>query len=276
MSLRLRDVLMHQLGALRHEPIDKRIRGELAGETVVDSRRALLVWEPRRIVPSYAVPVEDVLGEIVARAPATDEPADFSEVAGRPVLDPNIPFSVHSAEGETVTIRGRGGGEAAGFRPADADLGDHVILDFGGFDAWYEEDERNVGHPRDPFHRIDIVHSSRHVRVERDGEVLAESTTPYLLFEPPLPVRFYLPADHVRMDLLRPSDTATFCAYKGRAAYWSLAGLPDVAWTYRQPLREAREVTDRVAFFNEDVDLVIDGERLERPVTPWTRRSADR
>jgi len=109
------------------------------------------------------------------------------------------------------------------------------------------------------------------VRVERDGEVLAESAAPYVLFEPPLPVRYYLPAADVRMDRLRPSQKRTFCAYKGEASYWSL-DEEDVAWTYPQPLREAAEVKDRVAFFNEQVDLVVDGIPLERPVTPWSKR----
>ena len=149
-----------------------------------------------------------------------------------------------------------------------------MLLDFDAFDAWYEEDERNVAHPRDPFHRIDIVHSSRHVRAELDGELLAESSSPYLLFEPPLPVRYYLAPEDVRTDLLRPSDTRTFCAYKGQASYWSLAGAEDVAWSYPEPLREAAEITDRIAFFNERVELVVDGQRLERPVTPWSRREA--
>jgi uncharacterized protein (DUF427 family) len=100
----------------------------------------------------------------------------------------------------------------------------------------------------------------------------AETRAPYLLFEPPLPIRYYLPAEDVRTDLLQPSDTRTFCAYKGEASYLSHGNAADVAWTYPAPLREAAEVTDRIAFFNEHVDFVIDGERLERPVTPWSRR----
>jgi uncharacterized protein (DUF427 family) len=274
MSTRMRDVLMRQLlPALRHEPTDKRIRAELGGATVVDSTRALLVWEPKRIVPSYAVPVADVSAEIALAPDATaDLPADVPELAGRPVLDPSIPFAVHTTDGEPVVVRA-GDRTAAGFRPADPELADHVILDFGAFDAWYEEDERNLAHPRDPFHRIDIVHSSRHVRIERDGEVLAESTRPHVLFEPPLPARYYLPREDVRQDLLAPSDTRTFCAYKGEASYLSLPDEDDIAWTYPEPLREAAEVTDWIAFFNEHVDVIVDGERLERPVTPWSRRS---
>ena len=270
-STRLRDVFMRELGALRHEPTDKRIRAELGGETVVDSRRALLVWEPKRIVPTYAVPEEDIDAEIAAGSGAAAAPADAPRLGNRPVYDPSVPFAVHTADGEPLVVR-RGERTAEAFRPAADALAGYVFLDFRGFDAWYEEDERNVAHPRDPFHRIDIVHSSRHVRVELDGEVLAESSSPYLLFEPPLPVRYYLPPEDVRTDLLEPTDTRSFCAYKGQASYLSAPGEPDVAWTYPAPLREAAEVTDRIAFFNERVDLVVDGERLERPVTPWSRR----
>ena len=158
-----------------------------------------------------------------------------------------------------------GGASAEAFRAADPDLDGYLIVDFDGFDEWFEEDERNVGHPRDPFHRIDIVHGSRHVVVTLGGEVVADSSSPCLLFEPPIPPRYYLPREDVRMDLLTPSDKRTFCAYKGEASYLSHADEPDVAWYYPAPLREAAEVTDRVAFFNELADIDVDGERLERP-----------
>jgi uncharacterized protein (DUF427 family) len=269
---------MRELGALRYEPIDKRIRGVLGDHDTIDSTRAMLVWEPRRVVPTYAFPVADIDGEIAsAPAEAVDTEGVGVPAMGAPrlgdtiVFDPSVPFAVRTTAGEALTIRA-GGREAAAFRPADAALDGYVIVDFDAFDAWYEEDERNVGHPRDPFHRIDIVHSSRHVRVEHDGELVAESTDPYLLFEPPLPVRYYLPASDVRTDLLVPSDTRTFCAYKGEASYLSLGSEPDVAWSYPRPLREAAEVTDRIAFFNEYVDIVVDGTPLERPVTPWSRQ----
>ena len=282
MSLRLRDALMRELATLRYEPIDKRIRGVLGGETVIDSTRALLVWEPKRVVPTYGFPVEDLAAELVTATPGSEIDATSAgvlpmaappQLAGRPVLDPSVPFTVRTTDGEPLTIRTGGvTREAAAFRPADEALAGHVIVDFDAFDAWLEEDEPNVGHPRDPFHRIDIVHSTRHVRVEHDGELIAESHDPYLLFEPPLPVRCYLRREDVRTDLLRPSETRSVCAYKGHAAYLSLETAPDVAWTYPQPLREATEVTGRVAFFNEHVDVVVDGVRLPRPVTPWSRR----
>jgi uncharacterized protein (DUF427 family) len=276
MSIRVRDLLMGELDSLRHEPIEKRIRGLIEGRLVIDSTRAMIVWEPKRVVPQYAVPVEDIAAQLKPE-PAGElggaEGIDAPQLSGRPVFDPSIPFSVHTTEGEPLTIQADcGSREGAAFRPFDADLAGYVLLDFDAFDAWLEEDERNVAHPRDPFHRIDVVPSSRQVRVEADGEVLAESADAYFLFEPPLPVRYYLPPEDVRRDLLRPSNTKTFCAYKGQASYWSLDDEDDVVWSYPEPLRDAAEVIGRLAFFNERVDILVDGTRLERPVTPWSRK----
>jgi uncharacterized protein (DUF427 family) len=273
MATRVRETLMRELGELRYEPIDKRIRATLGGREVIDSTRAMLVWEPRRVVPSYALPVDDVDAELIGSAIRADADAIVApQLAGRQVYDPSVPFVMHTTAGQPLDLKSDADvREGAAFHPADDVLSGYVIVDFGAFDAWYEEDELNVAHPRDPFHRIDIVHSSRHIRIERHGAVLAESTSPYMLFEPPLPVRYYLPASDVSLDLLTPSATRTYCAYKGRASYWSI-GDEDIAWTYREPLREAVEVTDRIAFFNERVTLRVDGRELDRPVTPWSRR----
>jgi uncharacterized protein (DUF427 family) len=189
------------------------------------------------------------------------------------VLDPSIPFAVHTTDGEPVELRSPSGGPVGhGFRPTDHDLAGHVILDFATFD-WLEEEERIVGHPRDPFHRIDVLESARQVRLELDGQVLAESARARLLFESLLPVRFYLPREDLTVDL-RPSTTRTWCAYKGEASYWSpdVAGteVPDLAWSYEAPLHDAIEVEGLVSFFDERVDVVLDGQRRERPITPWS------
>ncbi len=279
MSIRMRDLLTGGLGELRHEPVAKRIRAVLDGGTVVDTTRALLVWEPRRIVPSYAVPADDIAAELApAEAAATDAAdamgAHMPELSGRPVLDPSVPFAMHTAEGRAADLRaGEQDRPGAGFCPADPGLAGYVVLDFGAFDAWYEEDEPNVAHPRDPFHRIDVCPSSRHVRVELDGHVLAESSRPALLFETMLPTRYYLPPGDIRAELT-PSSTRTWCAYKGQASYWSAAPgdrvIPDIGWTYQQPLHDAAQVRGLIAFFNERLDIIVDGERPERPATPWS------
>jgi uncharacterized protein (DUF427 family) len=230
----MQDLLAQARGQLRHEPIEKRVRADLGGRTVADSTRAILVWEPRRVVPSYAVPVEDVHAEL------TEAPA---------------------ASGQPVSIDDRVG---AGFRLADADLSGYVVLDFAAFDAWYEEDERIAGHPRDPFHRVDVRRSARPVRIEVGGEVVAETTQARLLFETQLPTRFYIPREDIRSEL-HPSDRHSHCPYKGDASYWSLdAGgrrREDIAWSYEQPLPDAVAITGLVAFWDERVDVFLDGER---------------
>jgi len=246
---------------------------------VVDSTRAALVWEPRRIVPSYAVPAEDVRGELVPAGPAAAGPGDdvgvgLADVTALRVLDPRVPFTVHSTEGEMVDLHAAGQRWAgAGFRPADPDLAGLVILDFAAFDAWYEEDEQNVAHPRDPFHRIDVLPSSRQVRLELDGQVLAASSRPVLLFETMLPARYYLPREDVTAELV-PSSTRTWCAYKGQASYFSASVggrlVPDIAWSYPDPQHDADRVRDLIAFFDERIDVTLDGERRARPVTPWS------
>src|SRR3954469_2791906 len=191
MSTRMQDLLARSRGELRHEPIERRVRAQADGETVVDSTHALLLWEPRRVVPSYAVRVQDL-----PAAPAATRAPAGAPVPG--VLHPGIPFAVHTADGEPVSIAGR---EGAGFRLADEDLAGYVVLDFAAFDAWLEEDERIVGHPRALYHRIEVLRSSRPLRVEADGQVLAESTRARLLFETSLPLRFNLPREDVRVDL---------------------------------------------------------------------------
>jgi uncharacterized protein (DUF427 family) len=252
----MQDLISEARDLLRHEPIERRVRAKLGADTIVESTRAMLLWEPRRVCPSYAVPAEDIEGEL-AEAPATNGHVDG-------VLHPGIPFAVHTAEGEPVTVGDRVG---AGFRLADQDLAGYIALDFEAFD-WYEEDERIFGHPRDPFHRVDVLRSARAVRVEVDGEVVAETTQARLLFETQLPTRFYLPREDVRAEL-QPSESRSYCPYKGRASYWSLeAGgrrREDIGWTYEEPLPDAVKIAGLVAFWNEQVDIFVDGERRARP-----------
>jgi uncharacterized protein (DUF427 family) len=138
----------------------------------------------------------------------------------------------------------------------------HVLLSFADFD-WLEEDEPVIGHPHDPFARIDVLHSTREVRVELDGVELARSRRPVALFETGLPTRWYLPSHDVRTDLLTPSPTRTTCAYKGHASYLSAAGPEgrDIAWVYRSPLREAEPVRDLICFWAERTLTTVDGVR---------------
>ncbi len=171
----------------------------------------------------------------------------------------------------------RAAGLPEGSTPVDEPgFEDHVLLPFAEFD-WLEEEESVIGHPHDPYARIDILHSTRHVRVERGGVLLAQTHHPVAVFETGLPTRWYLPTHDVRTDLLAASDTRSTCAYKGHASYLSLSLDPgldpdgaggaagqgsdgrDIAWVYRHPLREAEAIRDHICFWAERTVTTVDG-----------------
>jgi uncharacterized protein (DUF427 family) len=158
-------------------------------------------------------------------------------------------------------------------RSARREIDGHIAIDWDSMDHWYEEAEEVFVHPRDPHNRIDTLFSSRHVIIERDGERLAESRRPVLLFERDLPVRFYLPHDDINMSRLRTIDRTTKCPYKGEAYYYAVkAGGRDhegLAWSYLTPLREVEPIRGLICFFNERVDIIVDGERQKRPKSPF-------
>ena len=244
-------------GRVRVETAAKRVRAFLGGEVVADTIRPALVWEVP-YYPAYYVPLADVRAELVP--------------------DGGTAHSPSRGDARTFTVRA-GGREAPGAAlrydaSPIAELRDLVRLDWQAMDAWFEEDEEVFTHPRDPYTRVDILPSSRHVRVEAGGVTVAESSSPRLLFETGLPVRYYLPKPHVRLDLLVPSATVTHCPYKGQAEYWSVQAPDgvqvDVAWSYRTPLPESEKIAGLVAFLNERVDVHVDGVRQERPRTKFS------
>ncbi len=206
MATRLGDARAKALSQLRYEPTDKRVRALIDGHAAVDSTRAVLVWEPRRVLPAYAVPPQDVHGELVPLATF-----DADDAGDGAILHGGIAFEVHTAPGETLALRLDGGHELPAFRLADPDLSGLVVLAFEAFDAWQEEDETILGHPRDPFHRVDIRRSSRHVRVALGDTLLAETERAQLVFETSLPTRFYLPREDVRVPLAA-TEKHTICA----------------------------------------------------------------
>jgi uncharacterized protein (DUF427 family) len=274
MATHLMKHFMSALPELRFQPTLKRVRAHLGDEPVLDTTRAMLLFEPMRVVPQYAVPEDDLL---VPAQPATVGPEPEYEPVGfegdrRPLLDPSVPFAVHTAEGEAVELTAAGR-TAAGFRLSDPDVAGYVSLDFDDF-AWFEEDEPIISHPRDPFHRIDVRRSSRRVRIEHDGVVLAESDRPHLLFEGAFPLpRYYLPREDVVAGLT-PGTLETTCAYKGAATHYDVTAggvtLPNMAWSYEQPLDDVLGIAGLVSLYQERLDLFIDGGRVERVRTPWS------
>jgi uncharacterized protein (DUF427 family) len=239
-------------GAVRVETGLKRVRAYLGAELVADTTAPLLVWE-FPYYPTYYIPVADIKADLESAGESEPKP--------------------HLGDGEILNVKA--GGEAAAgaarrYRDSPVkELRDAVRLDWARMTQWLEEDEPVYVHPRDPYKRVDILASSRLVRVELDGVTVAESGQPRLLFETGLPVRYYLPLPHLRMDLLRPSDASTHCPYKGTASYWSVdTGTrvhQDLVWMYRTPLPESQKIAGLACFYNERVRLYVDGEPQARP-----------
>jgi uncharacterized protein (DUF427 family) len=243
------------------DPVPQRIRAVFEGETVVDSSRAKLLHETGHL-PVYYFPVEDVRTDLLERSekhthcPHKGEASYWSLRAGDRTAD-----DAFWAYEEPV--------EPASF------LRGHVALYWRVVDEWFAEDEQLFGHARDPYSRIDVYPTSRRVRVSIGGETVADSVRTRALFETAQPTRYYFPPEDVRLDLLETSPTRTRCAYKGSASHWhARAGdelHEDVAWTYSEPQHDAEPVRDLIAFYNERVDLEVDGEAQDRPRTQWSR-----
>jgi uncharacterized protein (DUF427 family) len=244
-------------GRVRVEPGAKRVRAYLAGRLVADTLHPVLVWEVP-YYPAYYLPLADVRAELAATGKTEHSPSRGDA-------------EIYDVRVDGVTA------EAAARRYPDSPLEalrGLVRFDWQAMDEWLEEDEPVYTHPRDPYTRVDILASSRRVRVEVDGVTVAESDRPHILFETGLPPRYYLPLSDVRTELLRPSDTQTHCPYKGTATYWTLdtgRGVhPDLVWIYRTPLPESQKIAGLACFYNEKVDIYLDGQLTDRPRTHFS------
>jgi uncharacterized protein (DUF427 family) len=244
-------------GRVKIETGAKRVRAFLAGELVADTYQPMLVWEIPHY-PAYYIPAADVRAELVP----TGRRERSTRRGDATIYDVKV-------GGQTAA------GAARIYHEAPLEpLRDLVRLDWAAMDEWFEEDEPVYVHPRDPYKRVDILASSRHVRIEVDGVTVAESRQPRILFETGLPPRYYLPITDLRMDLLRPSTKQTRCPYKGTANYWTLVigdtVREDFVWIYRTTVPESAKIAGLACFYNEKVDLYVDGALQERPRTPFS------
>jgi uncharacterized protein (DUF427 family) len=242
----------------RIEPVPRRIRATLGGEVVLDTTRALYVWE-WPAYPQFYIPAADVKPGVLV-----DEE------------------HVQRLKRGTARRHGLRVGELT--RPAAArvytddaieGLAGTVRFDWAALDSWYEEDEEVFVHPRNPYVRVDALRSTRHVRVELEGVRLAESASTVMVFETGLPTRYYFNRTEVDLTHLEPTDTVTSCPYKGMTTgYWSIrigdTVHKDLVWAYDFPTRQLIPIAGLVAFYNEKVDVIVDGETLPRPVTHFS------
>ena len=254
--------------SLRFEPVAKRVRTFASGIVVADSCRVMMMHESGRL-PVYYMPINDVRQDVL-------------------VASGSVVTSPHKGNATYYSLtRGDISIDNAAWRyldplPGGLEATGYVAFHWALMDAWFEEDDEVFVHARDPYHRIDILNSSRQVRVVINGQSVAETRHARFLFETGLPVRYYLPPEDVRLDLLYPTETRTACAYKGAtSAYWGAVtaqGEPtDVAWTYAAPTAEGAKIAGLIYFFNERVDgIYVDGVEMPKPRTRWSLRAAAR
>jgi uncharacterized protein (DUF427 family) len=236
----------------------KRVRTYLGGELIADTKCLKLVWEVP-YYPAYYFPREDVRMVLLTPNGRTQRS-----------LSRGVAHNFIVKAGDRVVE------DAAWHYPESPveELRNLIRFEWNAMDGWFEEDEEVFVHPHDPYTRIDILRSSRHVEVEVNGVKIADTHRPTLLFETRLPTRYYIPKLDVRMDLLTPTESVTGCAYKGFAQYWSVhAGgetVRDLAWSYKTPFLENVKIAGLIAFYNERADFIVDGQRQSRPKTKFS------
>jgi uncharacterized protein (DUF427 family) len=261
------------VGDVEHsfEPTQRRVRVRFGGVDVADTKRALLMMggykAPLYELSNYYFPREDVRSDLLvesahrSRCDTRGEATHWTVRAGDREATADA-WSYESPPAGWEGIRG------------------YVAFTWNSMDAWLEEDEEVFVHPRDPHHRVDVLRSSRRVRVRIGGELVADSARPCLLFETGMPTRYYLPRADVRMELLGDSETRTQCPYKGIAGYFAATvgghRHDDIAWTYVMPVPECPKIEQLVCFFNEKVETEVDGVVEAPPATKWTTGIPDR
>jgi uncharacterized protein (DUF427 family) len=246
--------------ALYLEPTPKRVRVQLGGETIADSRRAMMLHESG-LQPIYYFPPKDVRMDVLeegdrhTHCPKKGDASYYTIRVGEKVVENGAWYYPEVLPDAPPALRGL------------------IAFYFDRMDSFLEEDEEIRVHPRDPYHRVDVLATDRHVRVSLDGELLAETRRALALFESNLPPRWYIPREDVVAEL-EPTDTVTRCPYKGTAGYYSVNGNEDLVWYYADPLPEVGRIKGLLCFFNERVEIVLDGELQECPETPWSKPPA--
>jgi uncharacterized protein (DUF427 family) len=231
------------------EPLRRRMRADLGGRTVVRSDDAVLLFEPGRYPVAYFPIADFAQGALKATDHRTTHP-DLGDTAWLEVVG----GTGHAARAAWQHVA-----------PPDhaAVLEGKVALAWRAMDGFYEEDDRILGHAADPYHRIDIRHTSRHLVVRAGERVVADTTTPVVLYESGFAPRWYVPPDDVVVDALTPADLRTFCPYKGIASYYDIEDVHNAAWSYGAPFDDMATIGGLVSFEPDRVEVTLDGERLQ-------------
>ena len=240
----------------------RRVRVKFNGETIADSTAAHLLFETRHL-PVYYFPRADVRMELMRES----DHHTFCPYKG-------------TASYRTIAVGNQVAENAVWFYPEPFDevsaIADYIAFYWDRMESWWEEDDEIYVHPRDPYKRVDVLNSSRPVRVVVGGVTIAETRRARFLFETRLPTRYYIPPEDVRMEFLVPSERITACPYKGKARYYSVKIgdrlFQDIVWTYPDPIEECPKIKGYLAFFNEQVDdILVDGLPVPQQLTPWSK-----
>lgn len=251
---------MSQEMRFRWEDSQRRVRVIFADTTIADSTKVMRLIEYGRL-PIYYFPQEDVhMDALVATDHHTHSPlkgdASYWTIRVGDRVTENAAWSYPNPPSDAPQVKG------------------YIAFYWDRMGAWYEEDEQVFAHARDPYKRVDILPSSRSVRVILGGVTVADTHHPRLLLETGLPTRYYIPMQDVHMELLAPTETTTRCPYKGKASYWSAhVGtqiFKDIVWSYQELLPACTPVEGLLCFFNERVDIYVDDQLLPKPTTPWS------
>ena len=241
------------------EPWPRRTRAVLAGETVLDSTRGILLWETGNF-PAYYFPLEDIRQDLLEESTSANRQDDrrrWSVRVGQRLAEDCLTASPRGPDGEQL-LPGY-----VTFYQSHGPQGQ----DPRAMDEWFEEDDPIHGRPRDPYHRVDVRSSSHHVLVRHNGRVVAESHRPKLMFETGNPIRYYLPLADVHIEVLAKSDYVSACPYKGDAQHWHLTAdgdtVDNAAWSLPHPLPEGLAAAEHVCFYPEKLDVEVDGKRID-------------
>jgi uncharacterized protein (DUF427 family) len=236
--------------ALYLEPLRRRMSVELGGSMIARSDEAVILFEPARYPVAY-FPIGDIDQSVLKPSEHESTHSDLGRTTW---------FNVVGGDSETMQ---RGAWQHVDPPAQAAALRDTVAFAWHAMDAFYEEDERILGHAADPYHRIDIRRTSRHLVVRQHDRDVADTHAPLVLYESGFAPRWYVSRADIAAEAMSAIEGQTFCPYKGLASYYDIGETRTAAWSYRAPFEEVARIADLVSFYPEKLTITIDGEKLE-------------
>jgi uncharacterized protein (DUF427 family) len=230
------------------EPLRRRMRVQFGGAWIADSEDVVLLHEPGRYPVAY-FPPGDVAGGTLEPADHTTEHRD---------LGPTSWYTVRAGDQSAP----RAAWQHTGLPAHAAELDGRIAFAWRAMDAFYEEDERILGHAADPYHRIDIRQASRHLVAREGGRTVADTTRPLVLYESGFAPRWYVPREDAELALLETAKGQTFCPYKGVCSYYDIGGAQRAVWSYEDAYPEVLRICGLLSFEPDKLEVYLDDRRL--------------